>query len=341
MSFRSETLRARFSAPTTQKVVVNTVILVLLWVFLSFAADNFLDVTNAKNILRQISVVAIVAAAATLVMVGGGLDLSVAGVAAISGVSAALLSVHGLPMELSFVLGALVGVGVGLINGILIVNVGLNPVIATLGTLYVSRGVANLLSDGLPIYDLPLDWSRLGTGTTLNLPTPAVILAIVVAVLWFVQRYTLLGKYTVAIGSNFEAARLAGIPVNRVRVALYVISGAAAGIGGIVLTSILNSGQPTAGVGLEFDVIVAAILGGTSLTGGQGSVFGTLIGALIVGTLNNGLNLLGVQSFWQTIVQGLILVGAVALDALIQKRRGRSYRFAAFARSERKTGPAP
>ena len=331
---RREGLRARFSAPTTQKVVVNLIILALLWIFLSFTADNFLDVTNAKNILRQISIVAIVAAAATLVMVGGGLDLSVGGVAAICGVCAALFSVHGMSMELAFVLGALVGVGVGLINGILIVNVGLNPVIATLGTLYVSRGVANLLSDGLPIYDLPLDWSRLGTGTTFSLPTPAVILAIVVAVLWAVQRYTLLGKYTVAIGSNFEAARLAGIPVNRVRVALYVISGAAAGIGGIVLGSILNSGQPTAGVGLEFDVIVAAILGGTSLTGGQGSVFGTLIGALIVGTLNNGLNLLGVQSFWQTIVQGLILVGAVALDALVQKRRGRSYRVAVIGRRQ-------
>lgn len=336
-----EALRARFSAPTTQKVVVNVVILVLLWIFLSFAADNFLDVTNAKNILRQISIVAIVAAAATLVMVGGGLDLSVGGVAAISGVSAALLSVHGLSMEHAFVLGALVGVGVGLINGVLIVNVGLNPVIATLGTLYVSRGVANLLSDGLPIYDVPVGWSRLGTGTTFSLPTPALILAIVVALLWAVQRYTLLGKYTVAIGSNFEAARLAGIPVNRVRVALYVISGAAAGIGGIVLGSILNSGQPTAGVGLEFDVIVAAILGGTSLTGGQGSVFGTLIGALIVGTLNNGLNLLGVQSFWQTIVQGLILVGAVALDALVQKQRGRSYRLAVVGRREPRPGVSP
>ena len=338
---RREGLRARFSAPTTQKVLVNVVILVLLWIFLSITADNFLDVTNAKNILRQISVIGIVAAAATLVMVGGGLDLSVGGVAAISGVCAALLSVHGLGMELAMVLGALVGVGVGLINGILIVNVGLNPVIATLGTLYVSRGVANLLSDGLPIYDVPLDWSRLGTGTTFSLPTPAVILAIVVAVLWSVQRFTLLGKYTVAIGSNFEAARLAGIPVNRVRVALYVISGAAAGIGGIVLSSILNSGQPTAGAGLEFDVIVAAILGGTSLTGGQGSVFGTLIGALIVGTLNNGLNLLGVQSFWQTIVQGLILVGAVALDALVQKRRGRSYRFAVVGRKAERAEAAP
>jgi ribose transport system permease protein len=321
-------VRARLSSPTTQKVLVNLVVLIALWVVLSLTADNFLDWTNTKNILRQISIVAIVASAATLVMVGGGLDLSVGGTAAISGVAAALIASHGTQTEWAYLLGVLVGVGVGLVNGVLIVSLGLNPVIATLGTLYVARGAANVLTDGLPIYDVPADWSSLGTGFTFGLPTPAIILALVVAVLWIAQRYTLLGKYAVAVGSNFEAARLAGIPVDKVRIALYVISGAAAGIGGIVLSSILNSGQPTAGTGLEFDVIVAAILGGTSLTGGQGSVLGTLVGAMIVGTVNNGLNLLGVQSFWQSIVQGLILVGAVGLDALVQRQRGRRYRIA-------------
>jgi ribose transport system permease protein len=329
----SEAIRARLSAPTTQKVLVNLVILVALWVGLSLTADNFLDWTNAQNILRQISVVAIVASAATLVMVGGGLDLSVGGIAAISGVGAALIASHGASTGVAFVLGALIGVGLGLVNGLLIVSLGMNPVIATLGTLYVSRGAANLLSGGLPIYDVPTNWSSLGTGFTFGVPTPAVILAIVVVLLWAVQRFTLLGKYAVAVGSNFEAARLTGIRVDRVRIGLYVISGAAAGLGGIVLTSILNSGQPTAGAGLEFDVIVAAILGGTSLTGGQGSVIGTLIGALIIGTVNNGLNLLGVQTFWQTIVQGLILVGAVGLDLLVQRRRGRRYTIGALRRN--------
>lgn len=333
-------VRARLSSPTTQKVLVNLVVLVALWVVLSLTADNFLDWTNAKNIMRQISIVAIVASAATLVMVAGGLDLSVGGTAALSGVSAALIASHGAPTEWAFVLGAFVGVGVGLVNGLLIVSLGLNPVIATLGTLYVARGAANVLTDGLPIYDVPPDWSNLGTGFTFGLPTPAVILVIVVVVLWVVQRYTLLGKYAVAVGSNFEAARLAGIPVDKVRIALYVISGAAAGIGGIVLSSLLNSGQPTAGTGLEFDVIVAAILGGTSLSGGEGSVLGTLVGALIVGTVNNGLNLLGVQSFWQSIVQGLILVGAVALDALVQRRRGRRYRISVATQPIRRTREA-
>lgn len=330
-------VRARLSSPTTQKVLVNLIVLIALWVVLSLTAENFLDWTNAKNIMRQISIVAIVASAATLVMISGGLDLSVGGTAALSGVSAALIASNGMSTEWSFVLGALVGVGVGLVNGLLIVSLGLNPVIATLGTLYVSRGAANVLTDGLPIYDVPANWSSLGTGFTLGLPTPAVILVVVVVILWIVQRYTLLGKYAVAVGSNFEAARLAGIPVDKVRIALYVISGAAAGVGGIVLSSILNSGQPTAGTGLEFDVIVAAILGGTSLSGGQGSVLGTLVGAMIVGTVNNGLNLLGVQSFWQSIVQGLILVGAVALDALVQRRRGRRYRIAVAAQPLRRS----
>jgi putative xylitol transport system permease protein len=328
-----ENLRARISSPTTQKVIVNLLILLALWLVLSLTAHNFFDWRNAQNIMRQISVVAIVASAATLVMVGGGLDLSVGGIAAISGVGAALTATHGASTTTAFIVGGLIGVGVGLVNGLLIVSLGLNPVIATLGTLYVSRGAANLLSNGLPIYDVPTDWSALGTGFVLGLPTPAVILIVVVVVLWGVQRYTLLGKYAIAVGSNFEAARLTGIRVDRVRIGLYVISGAAAGLGGIVLTSILNSGQPTAGVGLEFDVIVAAILGGTSLTGGQGNVVGTLIGALIVGTVNNGLNLLGVQTFWQTIVQGLILVGAVALDVLVQRRRGRRYRPSLLRRS--------
>jgi ribose transport system permease protein len=328
-----ESLRARLSAPTTQKVLVNLVILVVLWIGLSLTAHNFLDWTNAQNILRQISVVAIVASAATLVMVGGGLDLSVGGIAAISGVGAALIASHGASTGVAFVLGVLIGVGLGLVNGLLIVSLGMNPVIATLGTLYVSRGAANLLSGGLPIYDVPTNWSSLGTGFTFGVPTPAVILAVVVVLLWGVQRFTLLGKYAVAVGSNFEAARLTGIRVDRVRIGLYVISGAAAGLGGIVLTSILNSGQPTAGAGLEFDVIVAAILGGTSLTGGQGSVIGTLIGALIIGTVNNGLNLLGIQTFWQTIVQGLILVAAVGLDLLVQRRRGRRYSIGVLRRT--------
>jgi ribose transport system permease protein len=331
----------RMASASNQKLAVNVVVLLLLCAVLAGTADHFAEWTNARNVLRAVSVTAIVAAGMTLVMISGGLDLSVGGVVALSGVTAALLAKGGMATPLAFGAGVLVGGGVGCVNSLLIVSLGLNPVIATLGTLYVCRGAASLLTDGLPVNEVPDDWSELGTGFTLGLPTPAVILLAVIVVLAVVQRRTLLGKYTVAIGSNFEAARLAGIRVNRTRMAVYVISGLLAGIAGIIVTSQASSGQPTAGTGLEFDAIVAAILGGTSLAGGEGSVIGALLGALIIGVVNNGLNLLGVESFWQTIIQGVILVAAVAFDALIRGRR-RRFRIAALRRgrvpAEARTG---
>lgn len=324
----------------TQKLVVNVVLLVVLCVSLALAADNFAEWNNARNVLRAISVVGIVAAAMTLVMISGGLDLSVGGVVAISGVTAALLAKGGMPVPLAFLLGVGAGSVAGAVNALLIVSLNLNSVIATLGTLYVCRGVANLLTDGLPVNEVPPSWSELGTGFVLGVPTPAVILLAVIAVLAVVQQRTLLGKHAIAVGSNFEAARLAGIRVDRVRIWLYVLSGTLAGLAGIIVSSQLSSGQPTAGAGLEFDAIVAAILGGTSLSGGEGSVVGALLGALILGTLNNGLNLLGVESFWQTVVQGVILVAAVGVDALV-RRRGSGFRVAALRRRPAPASEAP
>ena len=324
----------------TQKLMVNVVLLVVLCGALALSADNFAEWNNARNVLRAISVVGIVAAAMTLVMISGGLDLSVGGVVAISGVTAALLAKGGMPVPLAFLLGVGAGSVVGAVNALLIVSLNLNSVIATLGTLYVCRGVANLLTDGLPVNEVPASWSELGTGFVLGVPTPAVILLAVILVLAVVQRRTLLGKHAIAVGSNFEAARLAGIRVDRVRIGLYVLSGTLAGLAGIIVSSQLSSGQPTAGTGLEFDAIVAAILGGTSLSGGEGSVVGALLGALILGTLNNGLNLLGVESFWQTVVQGVILVAAVGVDALV-RRGGSGFSIAALRRRPAAAAEAP
>ena len=305
--------------PLRGKPAINLMILIGLAIVISLANDNFLDPNNLRNVLRQISVVAIVGAAFTLVMVAGGLDLSIGGVVALSGVVAAMLAVDGMPIPLAFLIGVIVAAVVGFVNGLLIVHLRINSVIATLGTLYVCRGVASLLTDGLPVHGVPENYGTLGTGFLIGLPIPVLILVVVIVIFTVIERKTILGKHGVAIGSNFEAARLSGIRVDALRVTLYVISGTMAGVGGIILSSRLNSGHPQAALGLEFDVIVAAILGGTSLLGGEGTVIGTALGALIVGVLNNGLNLLGVSTFWQQVVQGIILVTAVGIDILLRE----------------------
>ncbi|MBA2518139.1 MAG: ABC transporter permease, partial [Chloroflexia bacterium] len=194
-------------------------------------------------------------------------------------------------------------------------------VIATLGTMYVSRGCALLVTGGVPVYQVARGYEWVGTGYLGPVPVPVVIMAVAVAAFAIVERRTLLGKYAVAIGSNPEAAFLSGVPVRRTKITLYVLSGTMAGWGGVMVSSRLASGIPSAGLGFEFEVIVATVLGGTSLLGGEGTIIGMLLGALIVGTLNNGLNLLGVQSFWQTVALGTVLVLAVGLDAAL--RRGR------------------
>jgi ribose/xylose/arabinose/galactoside ABC-type transport system permease subunit len=300
------------------KAGINVVILLLLVAGLALISEHFLSFENLRNVLRQISVVAIVASAVTLVMIAGGLELSVGGVVALSGVVSALLAVNGLPIPLAFAAGVATGAVVGFVNGFLVVQMGLNSVIATLGTLYMARGVASLMTGGVPVHNVPAGYSTIGTGFIAGIPIPVLIMLAVVVVFAILQRATLLGKYAIAIGSNFEAARLAGIRVNAVRMTLYVLSGTMAGLGGILISSRLSSGQPTAASGLEFDVIVAAILGGVSLAGGEGSVIGTLIGALILGVISNGLNILGVEPFWQTILQGVILVVAVSIDIVLR-----------------------
>ncbi|CAN5799758.1 ribose ABC transporter permease [soil metagenome] len=300
------------------KAGINVAILLLLVAGLALISEHFLSFENLRNVLRQISVVAIVASAVTLVMVAGGLDLSVGGVVALSGVVSALLAVNGLPIPLAFAAGVATGALVGFINGFLVVQMGLNSVIATLGTLYMAKGVASLITGGVPVHNVPAGYSTIGTGFVAGIPIPVIVMLAVVAVFAVLQRATLLGKFAIAIGSNFEAARLAGIRVNAVRMTLYVLSGTMAGLGGILISSRLSSGQPTAASGREFDVIVAAILGGVSLAGGEGSVIGTLIGALILGVISNGLNILGVEPFWQTILQGVILVVAVSIDIVLR-----------------------
>lgn len=305
------------------KGLTTLLILIALCAVFALLDPNFLGVNNIQNVLRQVAVTAIVAAAVTLVMVSGGLDLSVGGVVALSGVSAALLVAGGVPVWLAFIGGVVVGLLVGLVNGLLVVGLGINSVIATLGTMTITRGIAQLLTNGSPVHKVPSEFRWLGTGFLGPIPIPVLIMVVVVVVFVVIQKRTLIGKYTFAIGSNVDAARLAGIRVNKVRIQVFVLAGGMSGLGGVILASRLNSGQPNAGIGFEFAVIVAAVLGGTSLAGGEGRVSGTLIGALIVGVLGNGLNLLGVQTFWQNVVEGFVLILAVGLDLLLRRVRRR------------------
>jgi ribose/xylose/arabinose/galactoside ABC-type transport system permease subunit len=296
-------------------------ILALLYLYFAFTTPGFGTIGNLRNILVQLVPVVIAGAAVTLVMVGGSLDLSVSGSLALSGVMAAWLSAHGQPLPVALILGMVTGAFIGLVNGGLVVGLGINAVIATLGTAYVATGIANLMSNGSSVIVDDPNFSTLGTGSMGGIQYSVMMMIAVVVVFLFLERFTLLGKYTVALGSNFEGARLAGISVGRLRVLLFVLAGSATGLAGILSASKLNSGQPTIGQGFEFQVIVAAVLGGVSLAGGRGTVLGTTAGAAIVVVIGVALNINNINTFWQQIILGFLLVTVVALDVIFKKDR--------------------
>lgn len=334
-SFRARptgAFRAWLTQPMSKTLVINVSVLGALFVWFSFATSGFLTVENQTNLIRQVSFVGICACAVTTVMVAGGLDLSIGATVAISGVSAALLVAHvGWPLWLAFVLGSLIGGLVGVVNAFLVVGMGINPVIATLGTLYIGRGLANVLAGGSPVTGVPLAFNNLATAFIAHIPVPVLVFALFAVAMIVIERKTLLGRWAVSSGGNQEAARLAGIPVGRTRAIFYVVSGLAAGVTGILINSRIATGDPNSGIGFEFSVIVAVVLGGTAITGGQGTIIGSIIGVLIIGCLDNGLNLMGVNSFYQQIILGIALVVAVGLGEVL---RG-SWRSLSFLRGLR------
>ncbi|UKA52223.1 ABC transporter permease (plasmid) [Arthrobacter sp. FW305-123] len=296
--------------------------LVVLVILLSILSPYFLEVNNLFNVFQQITMLAIIALGATVVIVSGGIDLSVGSVAALSGMIAAVtFSQLALPMALSLVLALVVGAVAGLVNGCLIVFGKVPPFVATLAMLSVARGLTLVLSNGQPISGFP-DWFRALTSFDLLEIVPAVVILVLVLYVAgsLYLKYRPSGREIYAVGGSEEVARLSGINVGWVKIRVYMLAGALAGLGGLVLTSRLNSAQPTAGVGLELDVIAAVVIGGTSLSGGVGHVIGTLIGALIIGVLRNGLNLLDVSSFWQQVVIGVVIAAAVMIDTLGRKQ---------------------
>jgi ribose transport system permease protein len=301
------------------------IVLLILFGALTLASDQFLTGANLANLARQVAIVGIIAIGQLLVILTAGIDLSVGSVLGLAGCVAAELLVHGVPIPLAVLGGLLTGVLCGLVNGLLVAYAMLPPFIVTLGMLGIARGVVLVFTDAATIGPLPDAFTRIANGTWLGLPSLLWLFAGVVAVTAFVLRRTTFGRYVYAIGSNPESARLAGVPVRTVLVAVYVISGMLAAVGGILLASRLGGGNPTAGIGYELNAIAACVIGGASLFGAKGGAFGAAAGALIVGTLRNGGNLLAVNSFYLEIIIGLLILVAVFFDqwqGRLSARRG-------------------
>jgi ribose transport system permease protein len=289
----------------------------LLWILTPY----FLTVSNLLNVLEQTAINAVIAAGLTFVIISGGIDLSVGSILALSGVVLGTLLQKDWPPALA--IGAALGTGFtfGVLNGLAITIGRLPPFIATLGMMSVARGCALIFSDGRPVSGFSDAFRSLATGHMLGIPAPILITLVVYVIAAVALSETVLGRYTYAMGGNEEATRLSGVNTRLYKTLVYGVCGLTSGVAAVLLTARLNSAQPIAGIGYELDAIAATVIGGTSLMGGEGTLGGTLIGALIMGVLRNGLNLLGVSSFLQQVVIGLVIVGAVAIDTALKKNR--------------------
>ncbi len=296
------------------------VALVLLSAAMAILSDTFLTFSNLFNVGTQIAVIAILALGSTFVIVSGGIDLSVGSVLALAGIIFGKVVV-GAPLPVALIAALGVGALAGLVNGLLITVGKLPPFIATLAMLSAARGLALVVSGGIPLSRIPQPIRTLGNGDLLNVPLPVLLMVAMWLLTAGILRYTYAGRCMYAIGGNEEAARLSGINVFGQKLIIYTLSGLFAGVAGLLLTARLASAQPQAGVGFELDAIAAVVIGGASLAGGVGSASGTLIGAFILGVLRNGLNLLNVSAFWQQVVIGGVIALAVMTDTLRRRLR--------------------
>lgn len=290
----------------------------VLCVFLSVfpkTSGSFFTRQNIFNVLRQISTNLFLACGMTMVIILAGIDLSVGSIIALSGcISAGCVARYNLPLPIALLMGLLVGLLVGMFNGAVISKTTIPAFIVTLATMNIAKGLAYVYTGGSPVRVVTKEWQFLGAGYVGIFPTPVVILVIVLIITAIIMNKTKMGRHMYAVGGNQQAAEFSGIKVEKVKFFVHAFSGLMAGLAGIVLASRMYSGQPTAGDGAEMDAIAAVVVGGTSMAGGSGKIGGTIIGGLIIGVLNNGLNLLNVNSFWQYVVKGVVILLAVFLD---------------------------
>ncbi len=288
--------------------------LLALFIGLSIATPTFLTPYNLVNIARQSSVNLILAVGMTMVILTGGIDLSVGGVLALVGTFVAGFLSAKMPLALALLIGLAMGVCFGLFVGAAVTKGRIPPFVATLGVLVIARSIALIYSGGIPITGMPAGFTFIGAGYIGPIPTPVLIAAAVFALGLYLVNSSILGRYVYAMGGNEEASYLSGIRVDRWKIAVYAIHGFLTALAGIVLTARMNSGQPAAAAGIELDIIAAVVIGGTSLAGGEGSLLGTLFGTLIITIINNGLTLLNVNPYYQGAIIGVVILAAVWVD---------------------------
>lgn len=294
-------------------------ILLALGTMASLLSDAFLTTTNLFNVLRQVSIIAIISAGMTLVILTAGIDLSVGSVMAFAGAIAAGVLTAGLPLPIGIIACIVVGALIGMFNGWFVAKGGVPAFIATLAVMVIARGMTLVYTKGNPVVVSNDAFRTIGGGNVFGIPIPVIIMFAIFGLMYFILNHTSFGRYVYAIGGNEEAAKLAGIPVNRIKIGVYTIAGALASVSALIYTSRLMSAQPNAGMGIELDAIAAVIIGGTRLSGGKGGVIGTLIGALIMGLLDNILNLMNISPFYQNIAKGLVILIAVLADSKVSK----------------------
>lgn len=291
------------------------ILLAVVFAVFAVAAPNFLSAKNVINIVRQCSMFGIVVVGVSMVMIGGGMDLSVGSQMAVDGMLVGYMMVNsGLPIPVAIVATIVIGCVMGAINGLVAVKLHIMPIIVTLGTMLILEGVAYLITGGYPITGMPEAFTVIGQGYLGIIPIPVIIFAAFVIFGWVVMNKTYLGREIYALGGNREAARLAGINVDRLTIIVYTFCGFAASIAALIMVGRTNASQPGAGSSYAFDCMTAACLGGVSIAGGEGKISGTVVGVLILGMLDNGLVLMSVNSNWQSVIKGLILLAAVAID---------------------------
>ena len=293
---------------------------ILICIALSITSPVFFTATNLINVIRQTSIYGIMAVGMTFIILTGGIDLSIGSILAIAGAVCAGMLKEGNSFTVVILATLAVGIGCGLINGLCITVGKITPFVATLGMMSIARGFTLIYTKGYPISGFSPEFRFIGGGYVGGWPVPIIIFLVVVVIAYVVLTQTRLGRYTYAIGGNEETVKLSGINAGFYKTLVYVIAGASAALSALILTARLNSAEPIAGLGYELDVIAAVVIGGTSLNGGRGSLWGTFIGALMIGVINNGMNLLDISPYFQLVVKGLLIIGAVLLDRLREEQ---------------------